>query len=101
MHALRIALVPLFLAFCLVLGGASAAGIWANMVLQLLAVPIILVAVLKTPSTPVAAPGRQLIALLLLLIAVIAIQLVPLPPALWTALPGRAEAAAGFSALGQ
>jgi O-antigen ligase len=101
MHALRIALVPVYVALCLILGGASAAGIWVNMLLQLLAIPIILFAALRTPSTPVAAPGRQLIALLLLLIAVIAAQLVPLPPALWTALPGRGEAAAGFAALGQ
>lgn len=101
MHALRLALVPAFLALCLVLGGASAAGIWANMLLQLLAIPIILAALLRTPSTPVAAPGRQLLGLLLLLIAVIAVQLVPLPPALWTALPGRGEVAAGFVALGQ
>jgi lipoprotein signal peptidase len=101
MHALRLAAMPAFLALCLILGGASAAGIWANMFLQLLAIPIILAAVMLTPSTPVAAPGRQLIALLLLLVGLIAVQLVPLPPALWTALPGRAEVAAGFASLGQ
>ena len=41
MHHLRIALVPAFLLLCLVLGGASAAGIWSNMLLQLLAIPLI------------------------------------------------------------
>jgi hypothetical protein len=100
MHYLRLSLVPLYLLLCLLLGGASAAGIWSNMLLQLLALPLIAAAVLTTPSTPVAAPGRQLIALLLLMLAVIALQLVPLPPSIWTALPGRGPIAEGFRNLG-
>ncbi|HEX8644456.1 MAG TPA: O-antigen ligase family protein [Allosphingosinicella sp.] len=100
MHDLRSALVPAYLFLCLILGGASAAGIWSNMLLQLLALPLIAAAVLTTPTTPLPAPGRQLIALLLLTIAVIALQLVPLPPAVWTSLPGRSDVAAGFAAVG-
>jgi O-antigen ligase len=100
MHHLRLALVPAFLLLCLILGGASAAGIWGNMLLQLLALPLIAAAALSAPATPLPAPGRQLIALLLLMIAVIAFQLVPLPPAVWTGLPGRGEVAAGFAAVG-
>jgi hypothetical protein len=35
-HNLRLAVVPVYLMLCLLLGGASAAGIWANFALQLL-----------------------------------------------------------------
>ena len=101
MHHLRIGLVPAFLLLCLLLGGASAAGIWANMLLQLLAIPLIAAAILARPSTPIPAEGRRLIALALLAGAVILVQLVPLPPSVWTSLPGREPIAAGFAAIGQ
>lgn len=101
MHQLRQALVPVYVLICLILGGASAAGFWSNMLLQLLAIPMILGAVLAAPSTPVPVAGRQLIALLLLMVAVIAMQLVPLPPSIWTSLPGRADVAAGFEQVGR
>jgi O-antigen ligase len=99
-HNLRLGLVPAYLLLCLMLGGASAAGFWANMVLQLLALPIIVWALLIRRSAPMPPPGRQLIGLLLLMALLIAIQLIPLPPAIWTALPGRGPAAEGFALLG-
>ena len=101
MHQLRIGLVPAYLLLCLLLGGASAAGIWSNMLLQLTAIPLIAAAVLARPSTPIPTEGRRLIALALLGAAIVIAQLVPLPPSLWTALPGREPIAAGFAALGQ
>ncbi|HEY0014610.1 MAG TPA: O-antigen ligase family protein [Allosphingosinicella sp.] len=97
---LRHALVPGYLLLCLLLGGASAAGIWGNMLLQLLALPIIAAAALASPTTPIPAPGRQLVALLLAAVAVVAMQLVPLPPSIWTTIPGREGVAAGFIAVG-
>jgi O-antigen ligase len=100
MDRLRHGLVPAYLLLCLLLGGASAAGIWGNMLLQLLALPIIAAAALSSPSTPLPAAGRQLIALLLLALAIVATQLVPLPPSLWTGIAGRAEIAEGFTAVG-
>jgi O-antigen ligase len=101
MHQLRLALVPAYVLFCLILGGGSGAGsLWPTMVLQLVALPIIAVALLTTPSTPIPAPGRQLIALLLAVVAVIALQIVPLPPSIWTGLPGREPIANGFTAIG-
>lgn len=100
-HHLRLATVPLYLLLCLVLGGASAAGVWINMLLQLMAIPLIVWAILSRRSAPLPAPARQLMVLLLLLLALIAIQLVPLPPGLWTALPGREPVAEGFRLLGQ
>lgn len=100
-HALRIAAVPGYLLLCLVLGGASGAGIWANMVLQLLAVPLILWAVVVRRATPMPTAGRQLLMLLLLMLVLIGAQLVPLPPGLWTSFGGRQPIAEGFELLNQ
>jgi O-antigen ligase len=100
-HYLRLGVVPFYLVLCLLLGGASAAGFWANMALQLLAIPLIIWAVVAKPSHAISTPARQLIALLLLMLLVIALQLIPLPPSLWTALPGRQHVVAGFQMLGQ
>jgi O-antigen ligase len=100
-HYLRIGLIPAFLFLCLVLGGASAAGYWANMALQLIAIPIIAWALLVQRSAPMSPAGRPLLVLLALTLLLIGLQLIPLPPGLWTALPGRDDAAAGFALLGQ
>jgi O-antigen ligase len=100
-HYLRLGATPFFLALCLILGGASAAGLWANMALQLLAIPLILWAVLGERRSHVSTPARQLIWILLLLITLIAIQLVPLPPSIWTRLPGRQSVTEGLLMIGQ
>jgi O-antigen ligase len=93
------AITPGFLFLCLLLGGASAAGLWANSLLQLLAVPLLFWALITRRTASV--PGRQLLALTMLLIAVVLIQLVPLPPAIWTNLPGRGHVREGFELVGQ
>lgn len=99
-HTAKLALTPAYVLFCLCLGGASAAGFWANMVLQLLALPIILWAMMVERDTPMSGPARHLIALMIGVVAVILLQLIPLPPAVWSSLPGRAPIADGFSLLG-
>jgi O-antigen ligase len=93
------AIIPGFLFLCLLLGGASAAGLWANALLQLIAVPILFWALItrRTPSLP----GRQLLALSGLMIAIVLLQLVPLPPGIWTSLPGRDHVREGFELVGQ
>src|SRR3546814_4611729 len=82
-------LVPAYLLLCLSLGGASAAGLWANMLLQLLAIPIILWSLLSRPATPLSPPARPLLLLAWLAVALVAVQPIPLPPFLWTLFPGR------------
>lgn len=86
---------------CLTLGGASAAGLLANVFLQFLAVAMIFVALILRPSAPPTRAGTRLLILLGLTVAVISVQLVPLPPAIWTALPGREPVVRGFELLGQ
>ena len=85
---------------CLILGGASAAGLWANVALQLIAVAILFAAVAVRPDPPLALPARRLQWLLALLAGLVLVQLVPMPPALWTALPGRDHVREGFELLG-
>ena len=96
---LRIAVVPAYLALCLVLGGASGGGHWANMVLQLIAIPIILWSVLARRNTPMSSSARRLMVLLALATTVVILQLIPLPPGLWSSLPGREPIAEGFAML--
>lgn len=97
---LRSGIVPAYLLLCLLLGGASAAGYWANAFLQLLALPIIGWALLARRTVPMPRASRQLLALTALMLVLAVAQLVPLPPAVWTALPGRHEIVEGYRLLG-
>ena len=87
---------PLYLFTCLILGG-SAQGIWQNMVLQLLGVAIIAWAAWSGSHQPIARPARQLLILALLAIALVALQMIPLPPSVWAHLGGRALVSRGFA----
>ena len=100
-HQLRLAVVPAYLLLCLLLGGASAAGIWANLALQLIGLVLIVYALSVQRRTPVATPGRQIVAVATIALLLLALQLVPLPPSVWTALPGREPIARGFALIGQ
>lgn len=100
-HQLRLATVPIYLLLCLMLGGASAEGFWVNLLLQLIGLAIIFWSLAAERKTPIATSSRQLIALLLLTILLIALQLVPLPPSIWTSFGGREAVADGYRMLGQ
>ncbi|MBV9929825.1 MAG: O-antigen ligase family protein [Alphaproteobacteria bacterium] len=99
-HRLRLAFVPAFLLLCLLLGGASAAGWWANLSLELAALVLLFVAAASRRATPLSGASRQALGLASLVLLLFAVQLVPLPPALWTHLPGRVPVADGFRLLG-
>lgn len=85
--------LPIFVALCLILGGASAAGFIANAFLQLLALAILMVAFWRPVaiSSSANAPfdAKLLIWAFAIAVGWIAIQLIPLPPAIWHMLPGR------------
>jgi len=97
---LRTGLIPAYLVLCLVLGGASAAGFWVNALLQLMALPIIAWAVLARRMTPMPGAARQLVFLACLVVLVVILQLIPLPPSIWSSLPGRGEIVSGYHLLG-
>ncbi len=97
---LRSAVVPIYVLLCLALGG-SAQGIWSNAGLQLLAIAIIAWSVLLRSRRVLAGPTKSLFALLALAISLILVQLIPLPAAMWTALPGRDFVVEGFHLIGE
>jgi O-antigen ligase len=90
---------PVYLFLCLILGG-SAQGIWENMALQLLGLCIIAWAAASAAGKPIAAPARHLLIIAALAIALVTIQMVPLPPTLWPHLGGRGPVVEGFRILG-
>lgn len=99
MSAARTWTAAAFLIACMVLGGASAAGVIGNAALQIAAIAILLVLLLRR-GPPAAPEHRKPLTMLIAGIALLAlIQLLPLPPALWTALPGRAAVAEAFGQL--
>ncbi|MGB3795503.1 MAG: O-antigen ligase family protein [Alteraurantiacibacter sp.] len=91
--------VPIFLALCLILGGASAAGFAANLGLQLLGLTIGLIAVITVRPAGVPQADRFLRWLAILLAMIVCLQFIPLPQGFWMALPGRARIAEDLALL--
>ncbi len=88
-----------YLGACLLLGGASAAGVAANALLQLLGLGLIVALLWRRDfSLPHAARGPAWIAGGLLAIGLL--SLIPLPPGLWSSLPLRGEVIEAFRLLG-
>ena len=100
MERIRPWVAPAYLLLCLFLGG-SVQGVWSNMTLQLLALAILAWAFWKPRVERASQSEKQLQWLIVAGLAWIGVQLVPLPPALWTALPGRQTVADGYALLGQ
>lgn len=98
-RGLRFAIVVVFLFACLLGGGSGRPDVQSLLYLRPLAV-ICLAALLLTPGTWDFSRYRTLFALLALFAATMAIQLVPLPPDLWLALPGHAQYAEAAAAAG-
>lgn len=84
-----------YLVLVLVIGGASAAGHGANLALQLLGTGLIGWSLSRRPPLKT---GLRWFGLAFALLVVV--QFLPLPPGLWTALPGRPAIAQGFALAG-
>jgi O-antigen ligase len=95
----RQAVVPLYLFLCLLLGG-SGQGIWANMVLQLLGLALLVWSAVARTAEPQTRAQRLLLVLVLLALALVLIQQVPLPPAMWEGWAARRPISDGFKVLG-
>lgn len=91
--------VPAYLFACLLLGG-SAQGPLGNLALQLVGLAIIAWSLVERPAEPLLKPARHLLWIAAAGIAVVALQLVPLPPSVWTRLGGRGVIAEGYDILG-
>jgi O-antigen ligase len=84
----------------LVLGGATPAGSLADASLQLFSIPLVLASAWRLLDAPLAPAMRSAFALWFCLALVPLVQLVPLPPQIWTLLPNRYVAAATYDLLG-
>ena len=81
--------LPGFLAAAIVLGGASAAGPIPNLLLQLLAIGLAFMVVIRPGHRQFSASEHFLLWIGLAFLAIGLLQLFPLPPSLWSALPDR------------
>ncbi len=110
-NALALGTLPFWLCFCVILGGASSAGVLANTVLQITGTGLIAFSLWRLTTR--AGQGRWaftrtqdgqaiygLVAITLALIAWIIIQLIPLPSSVWQNLAGRGAVVAGDRLLG-
>ncbi len=97
---LRNLVVPGLLLACLLLGG-SPQGIWRNLILQLAGLAVIAWALLASRRSHPTSAGRLLLWLCGLWFALVLLQLIPLPPEVWSALPGRAPAVEGYDLRGE
>ena len=98
-------LTALTLLLALLLGGGTRGGFLSDALLQLLAIPLLLLSASRLGDLfwRDRAKLRQVrweIAFCLAIVLVPLIQLVPLPPVLWTLLPHRAPLIASFDGLG-
>jgi O-antigen ligase len=99
-QAIRSAVVPAYVLACIVLGG-SVQGVWGVAILQLLAIAIIGWSLLIKDALPLSGSARALFVFAGLTVLLALVQLIPLPPAIWSALPGREPIVTGYRLLGQ
>jgi O-antigen ligase len=97
-NAAKSSVAPIYLFACLILGG-SAQGIWQNALLELVGLAIIAWAA-ASDEQPLPNSARVLLLILVAGLAVVVLQLIPLPASLW-AHGMRARIAEGYGLLGQ
>jgi len=85
----------------LVLGGGTRSGFLSDAILQLVATPLLVTALWRLTSSGAFLRLRGALAFCAAFVLVPILQLVPLPPALWIALPGRETVAEAYALLGR
>lgn len=90
----------LFVAACLVFGGGSAPGIKVNGFLHLASIAMLAAVALSPRGFELQKLSWQFRALAALAAVLLIAHLLPLPPELWTKLPGRGAVAEGYDLLG-
>ena len=80
-------------------GGGAGYG-WSDAVVQLAALPLLAWALFKLTPSQLDRGGQWAIGLLCAILAWPLLQLIPMPPSLWSGLPGRGEIASAYEAAG-
>src|SRR5262245_32423088 len=81
---------------CLLLGGGTRPGFLSDVVIQLLAIPLLVMALHRLASLPSTKGLRWPLLFCLAIVLVPVCQLVPLPPSVWTTLPNRGAVAEAY-----
>src|SRR5262249_10941300 len=80
-------------------GGAGSYG-WSDAIVQLAALPLLGLALFKLIPSQLDRGGRWAFVLLCAIFTCPFLQLIPMPPSLWSGLPGRGEIASAYEAAG-
>jgi hypothetical protein len=86
---------------CLLFGGGTRSGFLSDVVIQLLAIPLLVMALHRQAGISAARHLRLPLLFCLAVVLVPALQIAPLPPELWTALPNREPVVEAFRLLGR
>jgi O-antigen ligase len=89
-----------FVVVLAMLFGAGGIQGWSDAVVQLAALPLLAWALFKLAPSQLGPGGQWAIVLLCAVLALPLLQLIPLPPSLWSAIPGRREFASAYEAAG-
>lgn len=89
-------LCAIVLVSSLVLGGGTRGGFLSDAILQILSIPLLLLACWRAWVTPLARQTRRALGFCCVIAVIPLVQLMPLPPWLWTALPNREISAAAY-----
>ena len=89
-------LCALVIVSSLILGGGTRPGFLSDVILQLLAVPLLLMVLWHALDIPATKQMRFAYAFCFTLVSIPLIQLMPLPPELWSALPNREPIISSF-----
>ncbi len=81
-------------------GGAARQGLWSDALVELAALPLFAWALFKLTPSQLGRGGQGAIVLLCAILALPLFQLIPMPPFLWSSLPGRGEIASAYDAAG-
>ncbi len=87
-------------AAAVLLGGGTAVGQFSDQLVEVLSVPLLFLGLSRLMGRRWEPGWAPALALLVLILALPLLQLVPLPPAIWTLLPGRASVVAVLEAAG-
>jgi O-antigen ligase len=88
------------LAASLFLAGGTRSGFLSDTILQLVAIPLLLIAIWKFFEVELTRQRRVLLLFVLAIAALPLIQLIPLPTWLWTILPNRQPSAEAYEIIG-